>query len=198
MTTRHSLNQHARSLADYLPNGRMFEAKNIGDSNFRQLIKGLSGELFTAEGYLITLEKEYFPDLTNLFLSEWEQALSIPDDCFTGTGTNDERRRDIIVKLSALGVQTADDFVELGELFGVDITITTGSEAGSFPMSFPLIFFNTPGDSRFTIIVNFPLPTGGFFVYDFPIIFGDATQSTLRCLFSKLRPANCQVIFRSA
>ena len=198
MTTRHSLDQHARSLADYLPNGRMFEAKNISDSNFRQLIKGLSGELFTAEGYLITLEKEYFPDLTNLFLSEWEQALSIPDCCFTGTGTNDDRRRDIIVKLSALGVQTADDFVELGELFGVDITITTGSEAGSFPMSFPLILFNTPGDSRFTIIVNFPLPTGGFFVYDFPIIFGDATQSILRCLFSKLRPANCQVIFRSA
>ena len=71
----HSLNEHARSLADYLPNGRLFEAKNINDSNFRQLLLGLSGELFTAEGYLITLENEYIPDQTTLFLDEWEQAI---------------------------------------------------------------------------------------------------------------------------
>ena len=192
------LETHVKSLVDYLPNGKLFESKNIKDSNFNQLLRGLAGELFTAQGYLCTLEKEYFPDETNLFLSEWEQALGIPDDCFSGAGTNDERRRDILVKLASLGIQTADDFVELGKLFGVDITITPGVEAASFTLSFPLLFFSSPTDSRYTIIINFPLPTGGFFIYNFPIVFGDETQSILRCLFSKLRPSNCQVIFRSS
>jgi len=193
-----SVESHALSLAAYMPDGDLFEAKNISDSNFRQLLRGFAGELFTAQGYLITLEDEYFPDATNLFLDEWEQALGIPDECLSGSGTNDERRRDILVKLAALGVQTKEDFISLAEIFGVTITILTGDEAGSFTMSFPLIFFNTPSDSRYTIIVNFPLPTGGFFIYNFPINFGDATQSILRCLFRRLKPANCQVIFRSA
>lgn len=193
-----NLEAHTRALADYMPNGPLFEAKNIQDSNFRQLLKGMAGELFTAQGYLVTLEEEYFPDQTNLFLDEWLRALRIPDGCLLGTGTNDEKRRDILVKLSALGVQTADDFVALADLFGVTITIVTGDEAASFPLSFPLLFFSTPADSRYTIIVNFPLPTGGFFIYNFPIVFGDAAQSILTCLFTRLKPANCQVIFRSA
>jgi len=192
------LERHTRALADYMPNGPLFEAKNIQDSNFRQLLKGIAGELFTAQGYLITLEEEYFPDATNLFIDEWLKALQIPDGCLLGTGTNDEKRRDILVKLSSLGVQTKKDFEELAAIFGVTITIVTGDEAASFPMSFPLIFFNTPADSRYTIIVNFPLPTGGFFIYNFPIVFGDKSQSILTCLFRRLRPANCQVIFRSA
>ena len=189
---------HAQSLANYLPNGILFEAKNINNSNFRQLLRGLAGELFTAQGYITEFENEYFPDRTNLFLSEWESALAIPDDCFTGAGSNDDRRRDILVKLSMLGVQTIDDFEGIAEVYGVTLTVQPGIEVASFPMSFPVIFFNTPSDSRYTIVVNFPLPTGGFFIYDFPINFGDATQSILKCLFQKLRPANCQVIFRSA
>lgn len=193
-----SLELHTRSLADYMPNGPLFEAKNVQDSNFRQLLKGIAGELFTAQGYLITLEEEYFPDQTNLFIDEWLRALQIPDGCLLGTGTNDDKRRDILVKLSALGVQTAEDFEALAEIFGVTITVITGDVAASFPLSFPLLFFNTPADSRYTIIINFPLPTGGFFIYNFPIVFGDSAQSILTCLFRGLRPANCQVIFRSA
>lgn len=189
--------EHTQALANYLPNGYMFEAKNIKDSNFRQLLRGIAGELFTAQGYLVTLEQEYFPETTNLFLSEWESALGIPDSCFDGQGTNDDRRRDILVKLAASGVQTAEDFTDLAALFGVPILVTPGIEAASFPISFPIIFFNTPSDSRYTIVIDFPLPTGGFFIYNFPITFGDATQNILRCIFQKLRPANCQIIFRN-
>jgi len=194
----HNIEDHADALADYMPNGRLFEAKKINNSNFRQLLRGIAGELFTAEGYLISLNDEYLPDQTTLFLSEWESALGIPDDCFPVSINNDDRRRNILVKLAALGVQTANDFVELGVIFGIDVTIQTGSEVASFTMSFPLIFFNTPSDSRFTIIIDFPLPSGGFFIYNFPIIFGEASQLILKCLFRKLAPANCQVNFRSA
>jgi len=195
---KHNIEEHADALADYMPNGRLFEAKKINNSNYRQLLRGIAEELFTAEGYLISLNDEYLPDQTTLFLSEWESALGIPDDCFPVSINNDDRRRNILVKLAALGVQTVNDFVELGIIFGINVTIQTGSEAASFPMSFPLIFFNTPSDSRFIIIIDFPLPGSGFFIYNFPIIFGEASQFILKCLFRKLAPANCQVNFRSA
>lgn len=194
----HNIEDHADALADYMPNGRLFEAKKIGSSNYRQLLKGIAGELFTAEGYLISLNDEYLPDQTTLFLSEWESALGIPDDCFPVSVSNDDRRRNILVKLAALGVQTANDFESLGDIFGITVQVFTGEEVASFPMSFPLIFFNTPSDSRFTIIIDFPLPDSGFFIYNFPIIFGESSQFILKCLFRKLAPANCQVNFRSA
>ena len=198
MIKKFTLEEHTNALADYLPNGRLFEAKGINDSNFRQLLRGLSGELFNAQGYLKTLNEEYIPDLTNLFLNEWEQTLGIPDECFSGTGSNDNRRRDILVKLAALGVQTAQEFEDLGDLFGINVTVGPGIETASFTMSFPIILFNSPSDSRFTIVIDFPIPTGGFFIYNFPINFGESSQFILKCLFEKLRPANCQLIFRTS
>jgi len=194
----HNIEDHTDALADYMPNGRLFEAKKINNSNYRQLLRGIANELFTAEGYLISLNDEYLPDQTTLFLDEWESVLGIPDDCFPISTNNDDRRRNILVKLAALGVHTVNDFENLGDIFGIDVNIYTGSEVSSFPISFPLIFFNTPSDSRFTIIIDFPLPTSGFFIYNFPIVFGESSQFILKCLFRKVAPANCQVNFRSA
>jgi len=193
----HNIEDHADALADYMPNGRLFEAKKINNSNYRQLLRGIANELFTSEGYLISLNDEYLPDQTILFLDEWESALGLPDDCFPVSTDNNDRRRNILVKLSALGVQTASDFENLGDIFGISVSVLTGEEVASFPISFPLIFFNNPSDSRFTIIIDFPLPTSGFFIYNFPIVFGESSQFILKCLFRKVAPANCQVNFRS-
>lgn len=192
----HNKEEHTNSLAAYMPNGPLFEAKNIADSNFRQLLKGFAGELFTAEGYLITLEQEYFPDTTNLFLSEWESALGIPDDCFSGTGTNNERRRDILAKLSSLGIQTDTDFVALAALFGVTIEVNSGSVFSIFPLTFPVLLFSTKSDARFTIVVDFIDQEVNEFPLIFPFIFGSEILGTLECLFNKLKPENCNVIFR--
>lgn len=193
----HTQEEHTTALAQYMPDGALFEAKNINDSNFRKLLKGFAGELFTAEGYLKTFHDQFIPDATILFLSDWERTVGIPDECFSGTGSIADRRRDVLVKLASLGVQTAADFEALGDLFGIDVSVSSGIDSGSFPYTFPMIFFNSPADARFTIVVNFPLPQGGFFIYNFPVIFGDKTQFILKCLFRKLAPANCQVIFRS-
>lgn len=167
---------HVQALVAYIPNDRTFEAKNIEGSNFRQLLRGVAGELFRAQGYLTTLELEYLPDQTTLFIPEWESFVGIPDDCFLGTGTITERRRDILVKLSSLGVQTAQDFVDLAAVFGVVVTVT----AGAVP---------------YTIIVNFPEFVGDSFPYSFPIVFGDTVQGLLKCVFDKLIPAHSKVIF---
>lgn len=190
----HSIAEHARSLAAYLPNGRVFEAKNIDGSNLNQLINGLSGELRKAEGYLLTLEEEYFPDKTVLYIEEWERAVGIPDDCFPGTGTIDERMSHIIAKLSSLGIQTAGDFEALALLFGQVVEVIPLSSLAFPPYSVP--FFPTDARSRYVIIVQGVDLVSGVPPYDVPfdLLVG---QTVLECLFNRLKPDNVKLILRN-
>lgn len=190
----HSVTEHARTLAAYLPNGKTFEGKNILGSNFHQLLRGLAGEMTVAEGYLLTLEKEYFPDETVLFLDEWERALGIPDDCFPGTGSIDERRIHILVKLTSLGVQTAQDFIDLAALFGITVSVEPASEHARFPYTFPILLLGV-ASAKYTILVTFTVTVANEFPLTFPFTFGDPIIAVLKCLYSKLKPANCELIF---
>lgn len=186
---------HTNSLAAYMPDGQMFAAKSIHSSNFRALLRGFAGELFTAQGYLVSLDQELIPDNTVLFLSEWEKALGIPDDCFKGTGDNNERRRDILVKLASLGVQTNEDFVQLAAVFGVDVTISPLSEEILPPYDVPFNPSALP-DARFILVVEGDNLVTGFPPYNVPFNL-ESGESILECLFKKLDPANCRVIFRN-
>ena len=181
--------EHTNALAAYLPNGHTFEAKNVNDSNLRALLRGLASELFTAQNYLSEFEQEYFPDETVLFLSEWESALALPDSCLTVDGTNEERLLNIIVKLANMNLQVPQDFVDLAALFGVVITATPGADTTGF------ITYDSITTARFTIVIEFPLSDAPSFTYSYPIVFGDATESIIKCLFNRLRPGNVQLLF---
>jgi len=187
---------HAQRLADYLPGGRLFQAKNVDGSNLRKLLRGIATELFTADGYLRDFQEDITPSVTTYFINEWESALGIPDSCFTGAGTLTERRRDIVIKLAALGVQTAADFEALGDLFGVTVTVRAASTFSVFPLIFPVLLFDTEKEARFTIVVDFTVDAASQFTLTFPFTFGDETIGTLECLFRRLKPANCDIIFR--
>ena len=192
---RRDLDQYTNSLADYLPGGCLFASAHISDSNFRKLLQGMAGELFRANGLLIEYSEQIIPDQTTKFIEEWESTLGIPDDCFTGTGTIDERRTDILVKLAALGVQTAEDFVDLATILGATVTVTPGIDEISFPLIFPILMFETLKEARFTIVVQFTVQAANRFPFVFPFTFGDSTIAILECLFTKLKPANCDIIF---
>lgn len=186
--------EQATSLANYLPGGRVFNQKNKTGSNLRNFLKGLASELSLADGYIRTYQKETNPRNTVLFLEEWERTVGIPDDCFSGTGSIDDRRTDVLVKLASLGVQTEQDFIDLSEIFGITVTITPGIEASTFPMVFPLLLLSAL-EAKFTLVVTFTVTTPNVFPQTFPIQFGDFIISVLQCLFRKLIPANCDVIF---
>ena len=192
---RRDIEQYTNSLADYLPGGCLFASAHVDSSNFRKLLRGMAGELFRANGLLKEYSEQILPDQTIKFLDEWEQTLGIPDDCFSGTGTLNDRRTAILTKLAALGVQTADDFVELAAVFGITVQVLSGIDAISFPIQFPGLFFNTAREARYTIFVVFTVPAANRFPYTFPIVFGGSAIAILECLFNKVRPANCQVIF---
>lgn len=183
---RRDIEQYTDSLADYMPNGRLFAAKSVKDSNFRKLLRGISGELFNANGYLREYSNEIIPDETTKFISEWESALGIPDSCFKGTGDNDERRRDILIKLAVLGAQTTTDFENVALAFGLTVVVVAGADSG---ISFP-----NDKTMRHTLVISIALPDR--FPYTFPIPFGDDAIVLLQCVFSKLKPANCQLLFQ--
>ena len=192
----HTLVQHANAFASFLPGGDLFVAKNIHDSVFRQILNGLSHELLRAENYVKLLQEDFIPDKTINFISEWERALGIPDECFDTSGSPDIRRRNILAKLASLGVQTVSDFESLALLFGVIVTIVPGVESNEvFPFTFPLTFPLSAQEARFTIVVEYT-PTSGVFPYIFPFVLGDNSATILECLFNKLKPANCQVLFK--
>ena len=185
---KHDLVSHANALADFLPNGPLFEAKRISDSNFRKLLLGFAGELFTAEGYIKTFDEEYSPLTTVLFIEEWERALGIPDSCFVITGTIGERRTQILTKLASLGLQTVSDFVELGAILGVVVTVEPldGIAVPPVPVVYP--------EARFTIVVTGAGLVSGLPPYDVPFT-PDSSESVLECLFNNLKPSNCKLIF---
>lgn len=186
--SKHDIDEHANALADFLPGGPLFESKRLGNSNFRKLLRGFAGELFTAEGYIKTFDDEYSPLTTVLFIEEWERALGIPDQCFLADGDIDERRTHILTKLASLGIQTVNDFVNLGNIFGKTITVEALDEMTSppIPVTFP--------DARFTIVITGAGIVSGLPPYDVPFT-PQSSESLLECLFNKLKPSNCKVLF---
>ena len=184
------------SLAKYLPGGKLFTAKNIESKGLYKLLNGLAPELFNANDLLKQYSEEYLPDQTEKFLDEWERALGIPDECFDGVGDVASRRRDIIVKLSSLGVQTVDDFVTLATLFGVVVNVFPGLDVFNNPLLVPGVTFYSKAAARYTVVIAFVLEPSPAFPYEFPILFGDDLIAILECLFNRLRQANGQVIFK--
>lgn len=193
---RRDIEQYTDSLADYLPGGILFASRSVQNSNFRKLLRGMSGELFRANGLLKEYSEQIIPDETVKFVSEWESAVGIPDDCFLGTGSLDERRRDVLTKLAALGVQTQQDFIDLATTFGVTITINSGIREITFPLVFPVVMFATEKVARFTIVVRFTAQAADKFPLVFPFTFGTGEIAILECLFTKIKPANCDIIFQ--
>lgn len=183
-------------LARYLPTGRAWGAKLREGTVARSLLAGLGRELLRSTDLVQEFRDNVLPDQTVLLLSEWERAVGIPDDCFDGQGTASKRRRDVLVKLASLGVQTADDFKALAQLFGLGVIITGGSVHGTFPYAFPMIFFPSEKAARHTIVVNVTEnPVGNVFPYTFPLTFGDELTTLVECLFRKLKPAHCDLLF---
>lgn len=195
----------ANSLAAYLPGGPLFEASrfpaNVDGKTFsrqRQLIEGLSKELGRAEDLINEYATQYLLDTTTDLISEWESALSIPDECFTVDDLVSSRRRNALVKLAAHGVQIEQHFIDLAALYGVGITIQSGIEYNNvFPMTFPFYFWENDKTARFTMIVSvFDVEEPTRFPFTFPFPFGDDILKFIECFFERLKPANVQIIWR--
>jgi hypothetical protein len=81
-------------------------------------------------------------------------------------------------------------------VFGVTITVNPGIEEITFPLTFPVVMFTTEQEARFTIVIRFTDEAPESFPLTFPFTFGSGEIAILECLFTKLKPANCDIIFQ--
>jgi len=194
-----SLEVNTQSLANYLPNGDYFRAKNIDNSNLRELLKAFSYEFGRVEAKLKELEdEEYIPDTFNL-IEEWERSLGIPDECFSPEGqTIEMRRKYVIAKYALMNLTSTPDFIALADFFDIRIEILNGIvHSNFFPFTLPIYFFGTIKEAKFTMIVHFldlDRPSN-VFPLTFPITFSDAPNLIL-CLFERLKPAPVKILAR--
>lgn len=188
--------EQAQTIANHMPSGRAFGAKNISGTNIRKFLLGLAKELIRVDWFIEKFRDDVLPDTTEFYLDEWESAVNIPDCCLDGSGDKDTRRRDIIGKLARMGIQTQSDFQELAAYFGVTIQIESGSVHGAFPFTFPIEFYDDERAAHHTIIITFSLPETERFPYEFPISFGNPEIVMLECIFNELKPANVNIIYR--
>ncbi len=196
----YSIDEQALMLAHHMPIGKAWAKSFDPNSNLGKLIRGLGIEIYRLQ--LLTQEISVEIDLNkaNDLLIEWEKSLGIPDECFSTNKTIEERRTQALLKLGNFGgVQEASDFVRVASVFDIDIEIITGSIRGTFPLEFPLIFFDTTKSARHTILVRIinVIGEGTFFPLPFPIPFVLSGQTFLQCIFDILAPANVKVIIKT-
>ncbi len=181
----------------------------------RLLLRGTSWEVKRANDLLNMWRDEALPDQTVALVDEWERALGIPDGCFPGDGTVDERRTHILTKLAGLGVQTSEEFVTLSAVLNFPVAVFPGNMDPADPDFHGLTVpadFATIQIARHSLVVSFPSSVGGpdegFKAVvpgwefknsnaDFPedgIRFSEPATNIITCLFGKLKPANCQLV----
>ena len=196
---KHSLSDNADSVANYFPGGEVFANSRIEGTKTRRLLEGLAPELQRQESLIEDLVSEYFPDNTQAFIEEWERVVGIPDNCFGVANSIDERRENVLIKLSSLNLQTRQDFVGLAALFGFNVEIRGGTEIfEAFTLTFPINFEPSSREDRHTMYVFFqPGTLEEAFTYTFPLPFGSGRQSIMECWFNELAPANVFVIFET-
>lgn len=189
--------EQATVLAGYLPNDQLWYDKNVDDTILRKILLGLASQWLDFRDAGNEVCSEYDPTTTTKLITEWENAVGIPDHCFRNTGSLENRRKQILLKLAGINATTAKQFENIAAILGYDVTVEAGkqSSASVFPMTFPIILM-TEAEAIFSIIVSVPDEIGGF-PYTFPFIFGSGDISILKCLFNKLKPANALLFFRS-
>lgn len=191
-----TLDQQTDILASYLPNGRLFDAKNKEGSNLRKILLGLAQEWLNFRGKINEVYDEYNPANTTALIEEWEGFVGIPDDCLSNTGSLEERRKNILLKLAGINATTAQQFENVAAILGFDVTVRAGVDVVGFPYTFPIVLLDDDA-APFTIIVDLDeslKPSG--FPLTFPIELSSAFPEILQCFFNKLKPANTIVVFR--
>jgi len=188
-----------QSLADYMPGGKLFDAKNIEDSNLRKFLASLAYTILQLELDINKLAAEMDIQRTTFLINEWEQVVGIPDTCFRPLPSTpiETRRKWVIVKLALMNTTTAEDWVYLAAYLGIKIEIKYGLEYSEFPLSVPFVLSSGLQSSRYTmvIIVENVISYGDTFPLPVPFTIGTNSTQMLKCIFSKIKPADVRLVF---
>ena len=140
--------EYWHALQALLPNGiawpRWFETSPVYDENgqaivgadgtpllgttgatIMRVVYGLAGIMGFVDGRAADLlERESDPRTTVEMLDSWETAWGLPDPCWPHPGTVAERQRMLVLKMTMLGGQSRQHFIDVARFLGYDATIT--------------------------------------------------------------------------
>ena len=188
--------RQAQILANYLPQGKAWDAKNIEESNLRKLLNAFGKEFVNIDESLKWLNRELNIRTTFDLLPVWEEAYGIPDDddIFTIKDKNiEERRFNLLFKELMNGADKAEDWEYLASLLGYKCKVYPASKVTKFPYTFPIQFWD---NSKYQINVDiYDVNPPATFPLQFPFTFGDNNIVLLQKIFRIIKPANCDVFY---
>jgi uncharacterized protein YmfQ (DUF2313 family) len=188
--------QQADILAQYLRDDNLHEAKNRDDSTLRKILLGLASEWLNFRNKINEVVNEYNPQKTTALIQEWEEFVGIPDSCIPVASTIEQRRLNVLLKLSGINVTTEKQFKNVASILGYNIEVSNGVSTSTFPLTLPFLLISE-ASAPFTIVITLPSsiqPSG--FPLTFPFTLTSQQPAILDCLFNKLKPANTQLFFR--
>lgn len=187
--------QQADTLAQYLRDDSLHEAKNRDDSTLRKILLGLASEWLNFRNKINEVANEYNPQKTTLLIQEWEQFVGIPDSCIPVASTIEQRRLNVLLKLAGINATTEKQFKNVASILGYNIEVSNGVATSIFPLTLPFLLISE-ASAPFTIVITLSSsikPSG--FALTFPFTLTSQQPAILDCLFNKLKPANTQLFF---
>lgn len=196
MIKQRTQTQQADILAQYLRDDNLHEAKNRDDSTLRKILLGLASEWLNFRDKINEVVNEYNPQKTTALIQEWEEFVGIPDGCIPVASTIEQRRLNVLLKLSGINVTTEKQFKNVASILGYNIEVSNGVSTSTFPLTLPFLLISE-ASAPFTIVITLSSsikPSG--FPLTFPFTLTSQQPAILDCLFNKLKPANTQLFFR--
>lgn len=202
-------------LLRHTPLGRAWLGFRTAGKRAYRVYQAIAGSFEAAWQALCNLATEVDPRTTVEMISDWETALSLPDPCFPGATTLDERRRNIWFRLDKKRWSKAKDWHQLAAMFGLEIVITPGwyvQKPALYPFCYPKRYDLFPKLGRFRVyidVTNIPFagydygaPNGAPFQnrgqgYPIPYGFSNPNLTKFMCLIDRVRPANVIVIWNT-
>jgi len=190
-----SKEQHTDVLASFIPTGRAYGASGVEGSNLRRYLSASSEEFKRLQDLMATFLSELDPRTTENFITEWENAVGIPDSCIPIAPTDAERRDNIVLKLNALSVQTEQDFIDLAATFGFTITFPPRNALPytlPFTLEDPIIIAPLPFTLPFTLFGD---PTKFTWIIEGDFDTDPDKALIFQCLVKLLAPVGYRVVF---
>ncbi len=185
------------SLAQLLPQGSFWSAKNDPDSVLRRVLVAIAEEAAKVQGATVDRVRESDPRTTSELLQDWEAELGLPDPCAPDPISMAQRVAAVVAKYTAQGGQSAQFFIDLAAALGFQVTI---EEHGQFRAGEGVAGEEIAGaDAAFAWTVHAP-PASPLFGLAGTLAAGDpivtAANAMLSCGVDPHKPAYTVVLYK--
>lgn len=188
-----TLTDYLQQIKQLLPRGPLWSGL-VEDDTFQAYLEGEVEEKRRIHNRAFNLINETDPRTTYELLPEWEQFAGLPDNCLGELGTLEQRQQSLHTKLTTIGGQSRQYYIDLAATLGYSITIT---EFDQFSVNDTVDESINGQDWEFAWQVNAPDETVTYLRVssDVDTALADWGNERLECAISRLKPAHTTVLF---